>query len=194
MPVARPQSPYSELQDRHFDKVLSGMATRTYQPIPQSLLDEANDHQLLQNVYEHLFGLLGDQWHPLENIDLLEAVPVAARRAWYVWWFEAEVGGSGISGWLVDHAPAASVIIGSHEALTAMGARDALELLEAGMAPAQEWDAPFLQSPHASWFGQFPGNPKWPNFEVIDPASFTVCAIALSTIAADYLRQHRSTL
>ena len=167
---------------------------KTYQPMPPALLEEAQDHQLLQNVYEHLASLLGNQWHPLENIELLGATPQAARHAWYVWWFEAEVGGSGISGWLVNHAPAASVIISSHQALATIGASEALELLEAGFALAQAWDAPFIHSREAAWFNQFRGDHKWPSFDEIDAASYSVCSTPLSSFAAKYIRQHRATL
>jgi hypothetical protein len=162
--------------------------------MPPALLDEEHDHQLLQNVYEHLASLLGTEWHPIESIETLDGLPAAAKIAWYIWWFEAEVGGSGISGWLVDHAPAASVIIASHEALATIGASEGLELLEAGFAPARVQDAPFLDAPEAAWFDRFPVDPKWPSLEAIDAASYEVCSTPLSSFAATYLRQNRSAL
>jgi hypothetical protein len=161
--------------------------------MPQ-LLDESEDHQLLQNAYEHLAKLLGSQWHPLESIETLAATPQVAKHIWYLWWFQAEVGGSGISGWLVNHAPATSVVIASHAALKAVGATHSLEMLEAGFAPARAWDAPFLQSKEVAWFDQFRGNPKWPSFDEIDVASCDICSGPLSVIAAKYIREHRSEL
>ena len=167
---------------------------KTYTPINVALLDEADDHCLFQNVYEHLADLLGEDWHPLENIEQLSGTPQTAKHVWYLWWFSAEVGGSGISGWLVNHAPATSVIIASHAALKAANAVDALELLEAGFAPARALDAPFLLSREVAWFDHFRGSYKWPGFEEIDAASYDICEAPLSTIAATFIRKHRSDL
>lgn len=166
----------------------------SYQRMKLSSLDEPQDHQLLQNVYEHLANLLGENGQRIESIAHLGDTPTPAKHMWYLWWCAAEVCGSGVSGWLVNHAPAAPAVIASHAALKAADAVEALELLEAGFAPARAWDAPFLHSSEVGWFDQFRGNPEWPSFDEIDSASYGAFAEPLSSKAAAYIRKHRAVL
>lgn len=170
------------------------MALKTYQRMEPRLLEEPEDHALFQNVSDHLKALLGDSWHPTTNVETLQGVPDAAKNAWYLWWFAAEVGGNGLSAWVANCAAHAPEIIASHRALKALGAVELLELLEASFAPARSWNAEFLREPEVAWFDQFRGNPRFPTFDEIDPTSYDLAAMPLSRIVAKHIRESRDEL
>lgn len=162
-----------------------------YKPLNSSMLDQPNDQWLFESVSDHLNELLGEQWHPITNIEMLPGVPNSAKHVWYAWWFAAEVGGSGIFSYIVNLSISASEVKHTLDALCAIGARDLAARLQSAIVLSHSVEGAELwhdENAEAVFEG-FALAPDYQDFAAVDENIFEVIATPFSTIAAVYIRE-----
>ena len=124
-----------------------------FRPLSPQAFDAVHGHSLLQAVYEALQAQIGSDTR-YSAIEQLPNVPASAKVAWYVWWFIAEAGGSGIPGYLANHVGSTAEVRSFRKALDVIGAVEAVRLLDAALA--LEEVASSLPPDHESdWYKQF---------------------------------------
>jgi hypothetical protein len=164
----------------------------TFRPFPPGALDDLHGHELLQAVYEHLQSHLSGEYG-FFAIEKLAGTPEAAKVAWYVWWFIAEAGSSGIPGYLANHVDSISELCKFRAALVAIDGHEAVALLDAGLALEEVAECLPNDGP-SGWREQFSINPEWPAWEPIERRSFELLSGPVSDLAGQYIRRHATEL
>jgi len=162
-----------------------------YNPLDSSMLDQPNDQWLFESVSDHLNELLGEQWHPITNIEMLPGVPYSAKHVWYAWWFAAEVGGSGIFSYIVNLSISASEVKHTLDALRTIGAHDMAARLQSAIVLSHSVEGAELWHDENAEvvFDGFELAPDYQDFAAVDENIFEVIATPFSTIAAGYIRE-----
>ena len=163
-----------------------------FQPLSPQAFDALHGHSLLQAVYEALQAQLGSDTR-YSAIELLPNAPASAKVAWYVWWFIAEAGGSGIPGYLANHVGSTAEVRSFRKALDAIGAVEAVRLLDAALA-LEEVASCLPPDDESEWYKQFRADPLWSSWEAIEGRSFELLSGAVSELDARYIREHRGEL
>lgn len=146
------------------------------------MLDEADAHQLFQNVADYY-------WSADSDPDVPESVRLVVR----LWNFLTEVSIDGVNDYLWNYCHSLNVLQKIHAALQAIHADELCALLEAGVcsdkmeqvgefwcdADAQQWAAQFC-------------NPQSLTFEQINRMSMQLAYPLASELVAAYIRSHRS--
>ena len=159
----------------------------TFIPLSAQDMECLEGHALLQAVYESLQVQLGQETDFLA-VDRLQNTPKYAKVAWYVWWFIAEAGGSGIPGYLANHVTSAAEVKAFREALVTIEAHEVVTLLDSALA-IEEVAECLPQDDQSSWYQQFKGNPAWPDWDSIEERSFALLSGPVSELAANYIRR-----
>ena len=162
-----------------------------YAPIDPRLLEEPHAHQLFQNVAEHYLGLAGDSF---EEVEQLVDVPAQARLVWRLWLFLAEVGGSGVVGYLWNYCHSFAELREIHAALVEVGADELRTLLETGIrSSVEQGHGEFLEESDArEWAWLFAKSVALSDDEV-NTASLQVAYPGASEVVASYIRANRSS-
>lgn len=165
-----------------------------YTNLPTSLFAEVDDHWLFQSVSDHLQNLLGEQWHPITNIEVMPGVPKAAKHVWYAWGFYAEVGGNGLYDYLVNHSQLTTEIIHTRNALAAIGATEMKSRFTSAIVLSKSEDAEFWQEPDSVRLAELQVDPAYPNFQAVDKDIFQVVEASFLSAVAIYIRDNSATL
>ncbi len=163
-----------------------------YTPIDPSMLDEADAHQLFQNVADHYLKCAANSF---EYVEQLSSAPPSARLIWRLWIFLAEVSGSGVCDYLWNHCLSLQELQEIHGALDKVQAVDMRRLLEAGIRSSLDQNiGEFLDQLGAKeWAAQFSTIEGLSDDELNDK-SYEVAYPLCSEIIASYIRGHQFEL
>lgn len=161
-----------------------------YGPIERMLLDEADAHQLFQNVSDHYLAMAGDSY---TNVDGVKDIPPNVRIVWCLWKFLAEVSGGGVNDYLWNHCFKLMELQEIHDALLALDAVEMLDLLETGIRIALDENCgEFLDDSGAKEWAQKFEKKFDIDSEELDQRSGKLAYPTMSEIVAKFIRLHRS--
>lgn len=160
----------------------------TFRPLSPQDLECHDGHALLQAMYESLQEQLGQETDFLA-IERLQGAPQYAKVAWYIWWFVAEAGGSGIPGYLANHVTTTAEVQAFRDSLVSIKAHEVVTLLDAALALEDVVEG-LPQDDQSSWFQQFKSNPAWSEWDSIEERSFVLLSGSVSDLAASFIKRH----
>jgi hypothetical protein len=170
----------------------NGKLVVNFSPLNPADLSGLEGHELLQAVYEGLQSQLAGE-HGYFAVERLAGAPKAAKNAWYVWWFIAEAGGSGIPGYLANHVMSTAELQAFRDALISIEAQECVTLLDAALA-LEEIAECLPNDSGSSWYEQFSINPSWAEWEPIERRSFELLSGPVSELAGAYIKRHAKAL
>ncbi len=166
-----------------------------YEKLAKQDLDESNDHWLFQAVADHVHALLGQDWHPLSNVEAMPGVPASAKHVWYAWWFAAEVGGSGLASYVMNMHFPPRLVVSTIAALEVVGAGDLAHRVRSAVALSRELEAEtWLCEEDTSLIEDIQPHGDYPTMASVDADIFEIVGEPFSKLVADYIRAHRHEL
>ena len=165
-----------------------------YSPINPEIFETTDDGWLFQSVFDHLATLLGTDWQPITNIENLCGVPDVAKQVYYAWWFAAEVGGNGLFDYLVNLNQSTTDIIHTLAALRAIGANDMKSRFTSAIVLSRNEGAELWLESDSIKLEPLQLDPLYPDFQAVEKDIYTEIQKPFSQVAAEFIRQNRSTL
>lgn len=150
-------------------------------------LEEAEAHQLFQDVEDHYHGCVGGFLGDVEDQDVPREVRVVCR----LWFFLAEIGGGGVRDYLWNHCSKLRTLQQIHADLMTVEAHELRVLLEAGIK--------FTYVGNSGEFLEDPGAPEWARefqnttgveSDDLDALSEAAAYPEGSVIVANYIRRN----
>jgi hypothetical protein len=150
------------------------MSRFLFRKLPKAARDRAKwPQQLFQAVADNV-----SQQVEKANSDVdaacIEGTPFAAQVVYWLWRFQCEAGTNGFEKLLLDnlgiYAPQ------MHAALLAVGAKELVRRMEAGIPHARGSCAEFNLLQDKTWFEQFKPTPSFPTLQSVDEDVYPIIA------------------
>ena len=163
-----------------------------YQPFSRAKFDSTERDLWFQELVEHIRPQAESQPYVTDLARAAE-LPEQARALYFLWIFQAEVGGNGIECFLLE--PSGHFAPQAHEALRLVGASELVARLEAGIPHALgSGCAEFSVGSDLAWFRQFQPSPKFPTLQSVDADIYDLVGADLRTKATAFIDAQRGAL
>ena len=159
------------------------------------LLDCDDDGWVFQEVHEYVQDLLGENWHPISNVELLKNAPQSIKNIYYLWQFSAEVGGNGLYNYIVNDYECYSneEWLATHQAMLAIKDINLAQRFESAVLLGFDIDDIALVH-DKNKFSHFKIHSEFNHLDKLDKDIYQIVNTPLETKAAQYIRNHSAEI
>jgi hypothetical protein len=168
------------------------MSEFRFQKLPRSILGAGNEDRLVELTAESIRAKVEVPLYRV-NADRVAGLPPEAQTVYWLWLFICEASCGLMDVFILE--PLGKFAPQIHAALTAVGAKELLRLMEAAIPLARESGvAEFTTLTDQSWFNQFAPNPEFPTLQSTNAKVYGLIKSLRWCLASDFIRSNARAL